>query len=542
MVPSRGEGLGGESHSSRPILQDRTILPMQTLPLLTTSSTVLPFRLQLVEPLHLKDSQCCLVMVAPSSQGTWSRIRINTGLRVFHLPIMLLCTLILISLFHPSTLWIVPQPKANVWKTLARALGQDHLCLTTASAADPLSTCLVGIPFKPGDVPPSLASPFRSFLPRSVVNSPSSDPKILWRDTLAGLQPADKEPTEFELLGSAHATLCFQFMINPSPLAKSFQLVRQNKIEYQAKAWCNTVIHINAASTFYGQPRTLPKNTFLICGDRAWAGIPSRLTGGPCTFGQLTLFSPNHTQIINWRKKNVTQDSARVKRNTHQIDPECDAEIVHWSRSKNIAVSVFLPWVAAAKALGELEHLECWVAKQANLTSAALMDLLADEEVTRQATLQNRAAIDFLLLLHNHQCEEFEGLCCLNLSSRAEDARKTIMKMADVVHDIKQETSDWLGNIFSQLGISGWVGSILRTVLTIVFIAMCVSVGITIVYKLIMRIINQTTTPLAINRAAHSPELPTPESESSLSGCTWNEAPMSQPWFEDLDPNSEFNI
>lgn len=67
-------------------------------------------------------------------------------------------------------------------------------------------------------------------------------------------------------------------------------------------------------------------------------------------------------------------------------------------------MSVFLPWVAAAKALGELGTLECWVAKQANLTSTAVSDLLEDEKITRKAALQNRAAIDYLLLLHNRDC------------------------------------------------------------------------------------------------------------------------------------------
>lgn len=85
------------------------------------------------------------------------------------------------------------------------------------------------------------------------------------------------------------------------------------------------------------------------------------------------------------------------------MDENCDAEITHCAKAKRASVSIFLPWVGAAKALEEL-GLECWVAKQANLTSAALSDLLSDEEITRQATLQNRMATDFLLLLHKHDC------------------------------------------------------------------------------------------------------------------------------------------
>lgn len=52
--------------------------------------------------------------------------------------------------------WIIPQYHKNVWVTLAHALQQDHLCLSTDKAEDPQSTCLVGIPFKPNEFPKSL--------------------------------------------------------------------------------------------------------------------------------------------------------------------------------------------------------------------------------------------------------------------------------------------------------------------------------------------------------------------------------------------------
>lgn len=101
------------------------------------------------------------------------------------------------------------------------------------------------------------------------------------------------------------------------------------------------------------------------------------------------------------------------------MDPNYDSEIFHWTKSKRVAVSLFLPWVAAAKALGEVGHLECWAVKQANLISTAISSLLEDKEISRQATLQNHADIDFLLLLHGHECQECEGLCCMNLTSKA---------------------------------------------------------------------------------------------------------------------------
>lgn len=85
-----------------------------------------------------------------------------------------------------------------------------------------------------------------------------------------------------------------------------------------------------------------------------------------------------------------------------QFHEHCDSEIYHWAKSKRVAVFVFLPWVAAAKASSKLGNLECWVTKQTNSTLTALSNLHEGEEITWKATLQNWAAIDFLLLAHGH--------------------------------------------------------------------------------------------------------------------------------------------
>lgn len=44
-----------------------------------------------------------------------------------------------------------------------------------------------------------------------------------------------------------------------------------------------------------------------------------------------------------------------------------------------------------------------------------LHELLAEVNALCHATLQNRAAIDFLLLAHGHGCGDSEGLCRVNL-------------------------------------------------------------------------------------------------------------------------------
>jgi len=47
--------------------------------------------------------------------------------------------------------------------------------------------------------------------------------------------------------------------------------------------------------------------------------------------------------------------------------------------------------------------------------SLALYVLKQFREI-QHAALQNRAAVDYLLLRHNRGCQEFEEMCCFNLS------------------------------------------------------------------------------------------------------------------------------
>lgn len=80
---------------------------------------------------------------------------------------------------------------------------------------------------------------------------------------------------------------------------------------------------------------------------------------------------------------------ARQEMSYTEFDPNCNDQIYNWNKAKRAAASAFLPRYIAAKALGELSHLGCWSSKQANTTSAALSELLADDKTTRQVMLQN---------------------------------------------------------------------------------------------------------------------------------------------------------
>lgn len=60
---------------------------------------------------------------------------------------------------------------------------------------------------------------------------------------------------------------------------------------YCINNWCRDDHLIPAESPMY--PKALPTHMFLICGNRAWSGIPSRFRGRPCTLGRLSVLAPN---------------------------------------------------------------------------------------------------------------------------------------------------------------------------------------------------------------------------------------------------------
>ncbi|KFP35205.1 hypothetical protein N324_03192, partial [Chlamydotis macqueenii] len=133
------------------------------------------------------------------------------------------------------------------------------------------------------------------------------------------------------------------------------------------------------------------------------------------------------------------------------FDTQCDSNAKFRSPGEIIATSFLAPGVGVASALTNLRKLGCWLAKQSNLTSIALDGSLSDVDSIRHATMQNRAAIDFLLLAHGHGCEDLDGMCCMNLSDHSESIHKAIQTMKDQVQ--KLQVSDglgWLSKLFSE--------------------------------------------------------------------------------------------
>ncbi|KFO57590.1 hypothetical protein N302_07900, partial [Corvus brachyrhynchos] len=55
------------------------------------------------------------------------------------------------------------------------------------------------------------------------------------------------------------------------------------------------------------------------------------------------------------------------------------------------------------------------------------------------------AASDFLLLAHGHGCEEFQGMCCMNLSDHSVSIQKHLSDLQRGLHNL-WETDDPIGD------------------------------------------------------------------------------------------------
>jgi len=220
--------------------------------------------------------------------------------------------------------------------------------------------------------------------------------------------------------------------------------------------------------------KALPPGIFLICGDRAWQGIPRNALGGPCYLGQLTVLSPNFTTWMTYGP-NIT-GHRRSRCLSSLLPPDCNDEVQLWSATARIFASFFAPGVAAAQALKEIERLACWSVRQANLTTLILNAMLEDTNSIRHAVLQNRAAINFLLLAQGHGCEDVEGMCCFNLSDHSVSIHKALQAMKEHTEKIQMNDDpigDWFKRTFGNIGewLAQGVKTLAFALLVIIFIA-----------------------------------------------------------------------
>ena len=386
-----------------------------------------------------------------------------------------------------TAMWIPSPPKTNVWVTLANVTGQDTICLAILSPENPFTTCLVSVPTDQ-EIWEHLADSTNAHLAVEKEKRYGRNWTVdMWDQWTAYLPQASSPLQELELLGSVKMDWCVTFNYSGKNQLKGRSVNATISAYKNSTLWCNYTAQNCSRSS--NVSLALPSGLFLVCGDHAWPGIPPYIKGSPCSLGRLTLLMPNMTMIVTHYRQHKRQQRA-----AHAFDEHCSDDIDFWNRGKIIAASIFVPGVAAARALASMNKLGCWLSKQSNATSQAVHGLLLDVDSIYHATLQNRAAIDFLLLAHGHGCEDLDGMCCMNLSDHSVSVSQSIQQLRDGVQKLPIENSwGWFDNWFQGLG--PWMQKLAKLgimcLLVFVCLMICVPCIISCVRKMIDKAVKQ---------------------------------------------------
>ncbi|RMB94828.1 hypothetical protein DUI87_28631 [Hirundo rustica rustica] len=310
---------------------------------------------------------------------------------------------------------------------------------------------------------------------------------------------ADKSDLqELEILGSLTMSICyfFHFLRENGP---HLNVTPYHPVYSNMTFWCN-----QAKLLIYDEPHSdrfnkLPiqfaKGIWLICGDRAWQGIPSKIDCGPCAMGQLTIIAPSVKKVVKKKSRRIRSSWG------HQYESNCDSDFHPWNSGESIVASIFLPQLSSSIALKQLNKLGCWLSKEVNATSTMISDLLTDEEAIRHATLQNRAAIDCLLLAHGHGCEDFEGLCCMNLSDHSVSIHKQLQELRDLASQITIDDPSWLDNLFDGLSFVPWLKELCKIGLIILTVVVVVLVAVPCILQCVKKVMSKiVSSVLVVNK------------------------------------------
>lgn len=125
----------------------------------------------------------------------------------------------------------------------------------------------------------------------------------------------------------------------------------------------------------------------------------------------------------------------RGKRDTlHEaFDAGCNDEVVVLNKVQAGLLGMF-PWMATQYNQLQLGHLACALAKSINETSFAIAALADEMGEIRKSLLQNREAIDYMLLRMGHGCEEFQGTCYFNISDNSQFIESKLKSCITLLH------------------------------------------------------------------------------------------------------------
>ncbi|XP_044131955.1 uncharacterized protein LOC122925667 [Bufo gargarizans] len=376
-----------------------------------------------------------------------------------------------------STLRLTPNlldTKDNIWAFIAtNILNSSDFCITDHyNSYDLFSTCLLAVP--------TPVSVLRMYYSTAWNDTSVEDADVYAHPNLyaycsnSSSYSLTKQMVEVDTGYISSAEVCYEMTCSRSHIPMCTQPSRQPTYTTEYNATClglrqcksvtnNMTCTHTIIQPSYGKNVQLPKGWLLTCGTRSWTYVPGNITGGPCTLSRLSMILP--PRLV---------DHSRVPRSLGEALPsDCDSAVHLFSEAEYVSLAVSLvgvPGLATANHR-QLSKIACALAKGLNHTSSALYELLIDLQGTRQAVLQNRLTIDYLLLKHNMGCDSFEGMCCFNLSDHAKSIQDHIKAVSELAKDIKRDISqNWWDWFFGWLPGTAFIQ---RLTVTIVGVIMC---------------------------------------------------------------------
>lgn len=227
----------------------------------------------------------------------------------------------------------VHQPKMNVWVALAKSTGSDTICLSNTSPEKPFSTCLVGVPLPEGFDNVT----FEKYWPYDDHHfSPTPSPR---HQTYINNFKVDKSDLqELEILGSLTVDTCYYFHFKGEN-GPYLNVTPYHPVYNNIASWCHQTHLILYDEPYADHLNKLlirfPKGIWLICGDRVWPGIPSKLDGGPCAMGQFAIIAPSVKEVVKRKNRKIRSSTG------HQYESDCDNHIYPWNSGESIVTSIF---------------------------------------------------------------------------------------------------------------------------------------------------------------------------------------------------------
>ncbi|XP_063257959.1 uncharacterized protein LOC134552841 [Prinia subflava] len=234
-----------------------------------------------------------------------------------------------------------------------------------------------------------------------------------------------------------------------------------------------------------------PGNLVWVMGHGQWTThIP---IDGPVT--QITLGIPTlcplwkQSRLKSNRKKREVDAFTELENEWHEPDGGVK---FGWALESLFApIATYRNREMLYKLLGQTERL-------AAATKKGFKDINLQLQATSRMTLQNRMALDMLLLKEHGVYQYLKTRidhCCIHIPNMTIEVEKDISQLEIVeskTKDIEKEAQhNWIGEIFESLGlqVSGWVSSIIQYILLILILLLTVWLA----YKCVLGVIEKET-------------------------------------------------